>query len=266
MNKITLLIAFTFLCIIGFAQNAPITFEDGEYGADWSWKTFENDDDPALEIVDNPDKTTNTSNKVAKFTSRENGNPYAGCETLHGSDIGEYTMNTNNPTVTIMVYKTVISDVGIKLVTATGWAKPELKVANTKINEWEKITFDFSTVDHENMTYDQLVIFPDFKDRSQDNVSYFDNITFGDQEVNSTEVIENSKVKIYPNPSTDKIKIYNPNGLDIESFSIMNFQGQIVKSSEYTNGQIDITDLVSGLYSIKLRTSEGFINQKILID
>ena len=155
--------ALLLISTLSFAQNNPIDFEEGGHGADWTWTVFENDDNPALEIVANPDATVNTSSTVAKFTARAAGEAHAGCESQHGSDIGNYQITASNSTITIMVYKTVISDVGIKLVTSTGWSKGEIKVANTKVNEWEKLTFDFSGMDHEGMTYDQIVIFPDFK-------------------------------------------------------------------------------------------------------
>jgi hypothetical protein len=38
-----------------------------------------------------------------------------------------------------MVYKTVISDVGIKFVKPDGWSLGEIKVANTVTNEWEEL-------------------------------------------------------------------------------------------------------------------------------
>jgi len=37
-----------------FAQNSPIDFETGGYGATWTWTVFENGDNPSLEIVTNP--------------------------------------------------------------------------------------------------------------------------------------------------------------------------------------------------------------------
>lgn len=266
MKKLIALTALSFIFFNGLSQNTPITFETGENGADWTWTTFENDDNPALEIVDNPAKTgINTSDKAAKFTSRSTGAPYAGCESLHGADIGNYKIDATNSTITIMVYKTVISDVGIKLVTASGWSKGELKVANTKINEWEKLTFDFSTVNHEDMTYDQIVIFPDFKDRSEDHISYFDNLTIGDKEINFTTELVNSQIKIYPNPAVDHVKIDNPKGLKIEACTVLNYQGQIVKSVENPNTSLSLTDLTSGLYTIRFRTSEGFVTQKIIL-
>jgi len=169
-----------------FAQNAPINFESGGNGADWTWTVFENDTNPALEIITNPDQSgTNTSATVAKFTALQLGNPWAGCESLHGTDIGPFVLNETNSTIKIMVWKSVISDVGIKLVAASGWAMPEIKVANTLVNQWEELTFNFSGMINPPASegaYDQIVIFPDFNlaGRGQDNIIYFDNITFSE--------------------------------------------------------------------------------------
>ena len=160
----------------------PIDFETGGFGASWTWTVFQNDDDPAVEIVENPDKTgINTSARVAKITARRNGAPYAGCETKHGTDIGGFTFDENNKTVKIMVYKSVKSDVGIKFAEFNGEAQPETKVANTKINEWEELTFDLSGSIGKGITevVDQIIVFPDFRNRSSESIVYFDNITFG---------------------------------------------------------------------------------------
>ena len=163
--------------------NGPIDFESGGYGANWTWTVFENSDNPpALEIVSNPNSSgINTSSKVAKFTALSSGAAYAGCESQHGSDIGSFKFDSNNSIVKIMVYKTVISDVGLKFVESDGEAQPEVKVANTKTNEWEELTFDLSGSIGKGKTgiIDQIVIFPDFKDRSSNHIIYFDNISFG---------------------------------------------------------------------------------------
>lgn len=162
-----------------FAQNAPIDFETGGYGADWTWTVFENGTNPPVNIIANPDASgANTSDTVAEFTALIAGQPWAGCETLHGADIGTYNITSDNSTIKIMVWKPVISDVGIKLVKPDGWSLGEIKVANTVVNQWEELTFDFTSQISDG--YDQLVIFPDFDlaGRTQDNVCYFDNITF----------------------------------------------------------------------------------------
>ena len=105
---------------------------------------FENDDNPNLDIINNPDPNgINTSSTVAKFTARENGQPWAGCESLHGSDIGAFSLDSSNCIIKIMVYKSKISDVGIKFVDPTSAAQPEIKVSNSVINQWEELVFDF---------------------------------------------------------------------------------------------------------------------------
>ncbi len=182
MKKITTILLML-IASISFSQNNPIDFEAGGFGADWTWTVFENDDDPPLEIIANPDPNgINTSATVAKFTATENGNPWAGVESQQGVDLGTFEWSDNNRIVKIMVWKPVISDVGIKFATETGWAELELKVPNTVTNQWEELTFDFSNAinppNPENGTLGQIIIFPDFAARDQDNIVYFDNITF----------------------------------------------------------------------------------------
>ena len=165
----------------------PIDFESEGNGAEWTWTVFENESNTMLEVIANPYKEgINTSETVAKFTALRVGQPYAGCETKHGEGIGAFKFDETNSVVKILVYKTSISDVALKFAeyAAPGVgaeAQPEVKVANTKINEWEELTFDLSGSIGKGATMiiDQIIIFPDFTSRTADNVIYFDNITFG---------------------------------------------------------------------------------------
>lgn len=158
-----------------FSQNAPIDFEPGGHGATWSWRVFENETNPPLAVVLNPDTTgINPSKNVARFEARQLGQPFAGVESTHGIDIGSWTITQSNAIIRIMVYKPNISDVGIKLVRFDNWSLGEIKVSNTRINEWEQLEFDFSA--HIGNTYDQIVIFPDFTSRSENRIMYFDNV------------------------------------------------------------------------------------------
>ena len=177
-----LILLITSIC---FSQIAPIDFEAGGEGANWGWNVFENADNPPLEFVANPDPSgINTSAMVAKFTARDTNAgaaPYAGLESQHGGNIGTFDLTSENALVNIMVYKTKISDVGIKFATPSGGALPEIKVANTLINQWELITIDFSSYIGlgETTGLDQIIVFPDFINRTADDIIYFDNITFG---------------------------------------------------------------------------------------
>ncbi len=155
----------------------PVNFESPTGGASSLWNVFENVDNPALEIVSNPDASgENTSATVAKFTARQAGQPWAGTETPLQTP---FTLSATNSTVKIKVWKSVISDVGIKFANGAGGSTGEIKVPNTKTNEWEELTFDFSGVigDPNNTNIEFLVVFPDFNARTAETVSYFDAIT-----------------------------------------------------------------------------------------
>jgi hypothetical protein len=209
MKKNILIFSLCSLISSGFSQNVPIDFETGGFGANWTWSVFENEDNPRLEIIDNPDKSgLNTSNKVAKFTARSAGNPWAGCESEHGRDLGSFSFNASNSTLKIMVWKSVISDVGVKFATADNWALIEKKVANTTINQWEELTFDFSShiTEAAGRIYDQIIVFPDFRGRTADEIIYFDNITIG------TSTTLNTPLTAAPSPtmpSSDVISIFS---------------------------------------------------------
>jgi len=161
--------------------NSPapvIDFEPDGVGASWTWAVFENGDNPPLQFVANPDPSgANTSATVAMFTVREGGQPFAGTIT---ADKETFTLDQSNAIVKVMVYKSVLSDVGIKF-EKSGASTGEIKVANTVVNQWEELTFDFSAVigSDANTDITALVVFPDFRGgRTGDNVVYFDNISF----------------------------------------------------------------------------------------
>ena len=87
-------------------------------------------------------------------------------------DIEEFTFNATNTIIKIMVYKSVISDVAMKFEGCS--QEIEIKIPNTVTDEWEEITYDFSSV--MGNTYERIVIIPDFIARTQENIIYFDNI------------------------------------------------------------------------------------------
>ena len=183
MKKI-LLLSIIIAANTCLAQNGPISFESGGFGTLWTWTVFENDNQPPLEIVDNPSATgINLSAQVAKFTAKQNGMPWAGCESQHGTNLGTFTLTSSNCIVKIMVYKPIISPVGIKFATPAGASTGELFVSNTLINQWEELTFDFTGIigAPSSSGIDQLIIFPDFQQRNQDNICFFDNIKFSNQ-------------------------------------------------------------------------------------
>ena len=266
----------------GSGPVSPIDFEATGNGADWTWTVFENGSNPAVEIIANPDPSgVNTSATVMKFTTEEGGMPWAGVESTHGADLGAFEWDANNRIVRIMVWKSVISDVGIKFASNTSWAELELKVPNTKINEWEELTFDFSNAINPpagNGTLDQIIIFPDFiagsspRTEEQTGVSYVDHITFFGEPIEPVDPIGNTashvltELNIYPNPAQDVLNI-QANGI-IDGISIVNLLGQNVLSvsPNDTNSVIDVSRLRRGVYFVQasvqgVETTSKFIKK-----
>jgi len=249
--KIHFLSVAFIMTFVSFGQNIPIDFEQGGHGLNWTWTTFENDTNPALEIVPNPDVSSiNSSSTVAKFTALQAGEPWAGVESMHGTDIGSFSLDNTNCTVKIMVWKPIISDVGIKFVDATNAAQPEIKVSNTLINQWEELTFDFSSrIGVYPIVKDQIVIFPDFDlgGRSQDNVIYFDNV-YGSLNNTNTKDVNHEKMRVYPNPTTDLI--YLENLKSFEKVEIYDLIGNL--KGTHCHKVIDISSFSNGVYLFRL--------------
>lgn len=150
-------------------------------GQDWEWTIFENGDNAATlyEVVANPDKESiNTSEHVAKYIVNAGAQPWAG---LWSNNLPDFTFTIDNAIVKVMVYKDVISGFTVKFENDDNSVAFEKKVANTVINQWEELTFDFS--EKIDLSVSRLVIIPDFPEaRTAGSVNYFDNITFSKKE------------------------------------------------------------------------------------
>jgi hypothetical protein len=123
-------------------------------------------------IVDNPDVSgNNTSTKVVKFTRAFDGNPWAGFwATLNDSiDV------TTNKYLHVKVWKPRISPLHFKLQGGpNGDSEIPSMYAQTVVNGWEDIVFDFSA---KTGKYKLIVFMPDFEDPvtlTEDFVMYFD--------------------------------------------------------------------------------------------
>ena len=165
------------------STNYLVSFETGSLIG--IWNSFENPGQTGFEFANNPSKIgINVSDKVGRFTAVPSGQRWAGCETASGS-IGTWELDATSTTVTMMVYKSVISPVGIKMATKFNGTTFEIKKNNTKINEWELMTFDISSFikSGDATMINKFVVFPDFRSdtdpvRSSDVILYFDDIKF----------------------------------------------------------------------------------------
>jgi hypothetical protein len=192
------------------------------------------------------------------ITVLDNADPWVGA---WSEAYGPLEFTTENHTMEMMVHKTVISNCGIKLEVGDG-DNVEVLVPNTKVGEWELLTFDMTAaIGH---TYNRLVIFPDFPDpRTAGSTCYMDNIGWvgGSSSVGELKA---SKIRVFPNPAAERITLQYPG---MNSVTIANVVGQTVISLELqgTNQEeIDISDLEEGLYLIILDTTEGKISTRFV--
>jgi PKD repeat protein len=157
------------------AVNPAMTTVDFEtVGTDWTWTIAENGSNPAMTFPANPHSGgINTSAHVAQFTALASGAAWALTFT---DNIEPFQFDATNKIVTIQVYKSVISPVGIKF--EGGSTAMEIEVSNTVINQWETISFDFTAAI--GRSYTRLVIIPDFLARSADHTILMDNIVIPD--------------------------------------------------------------------------------------
>lgn len=77
--------------------------------------------------------------------------------------------------------------------------------------------------------------------------------------------VNKNDIRIYPNPATEVI---NVEGLDMQKVTIMNYHGQIVYENKnpLLNNSINIEQFISGIYILKIETSNGLQIKKIVIE
>ncbi|PQV45485.1 putative secreted protein (Por secretion system target) [Jejuia pallidilutea] len=165
-------------------------------------------------------------------------------------------------------------------------------IANVSSNAGTYGTFSATNVTTLDPATDDLNLDIDYKPTSASNYivdqgdnAYYDEALFGDldlsgndrvfnttidlgaYEYNSTLGIDDislntNSVKLYPNPVSDRLFIKSKE--KVESISIYNIKGQLVKQAIETSNGIDVSVLPSGLYIIQINTSNNSINQKFL--
>ena len=98
---------------------------------------------------------------------------------------------------------------------------------------------------------------------------YVDNLAFAGSVTGIKENKLNAEVKLFPNPTSDKLVVSVANSKTTKGqIEISDMQGRKVKALsniDFTmSNTIDVADLPKGEYIIKLSTSEGLLTQKFL--
>jgi hypothetical protein len=69
---------------------------------------------------------------------------------------------------------------------------------------------------------------------------------------------------LYPNPANDVLNIQTKQDLPINSIEVYNQLGQVVLAVTNSVNSIDVTDLASGTYFVKVNTEKGSANAKFV--
>ncbi|MBC7775483.1 MAG: T9SS type A sorting domain-containing protein [Phycisphaerae bacterium] len=219
------------------------------------FKYFANDflENTYSEVVDNPNATgINTSSKVGNFIKTANALPFAGMYT---------DPNFESPidwkgvkTVKAKVHMDHIGNFSVKVEgSATGAPALELKVANTLINQWEELTYDFSTVP-DNGEYRRLTLFFDLgiDATGSDVTSYFDDIVIGAGKCGSVSTFSPADavpMRVSPNPTADYLMVENMEGVArLEVFDLFGRRLGVVSTSGDTYTDLNVSQFPAGMY------------------
>ena len=102
---------------------------------------------------------------------------------------------------------------------------------------------------------------------SENNELIYENPNYNDCYMITTGIQESKKelFNIYPNPVKDKIYIVNHQNIKIKSIILSDYLGNEIKYFITNNYYLDIHDIPSGLYILKINYTKGVIIKKIII-
>ncbi len=82
-----------------------------------------------------------------------------------------------------------------------------------------------------------------------------------------TNEFSDSSFSVYPNPATNLVKISSKENVVVNAISITDINGRVVKNNKFENRaniEVNISDLTSGVYLIKITSNEGTETKKII--
>lgn len=74
------------------------------------------------------------------------------------------------------------------------------------------------------------------------------------------------KLKIYPNPTSEKINIEYENDIEVQSIQLLDMSGRVVKRFSKNDKELNVSDIYSCTYLLNIQTKEGSVNKKIVIE
>jgi hypothetical protein len=84
--------------------------------------------------------------------------------------------------------------------------------------------------------------------------------------LNVSEVIAEGSFSVYPNPAKNVLNISNTINAVVNNVVLTDLNGRVVKSQNLNTveGQVNISDLATGIYMMNVNTDKGSITKKII--
>jgi len=153
----------------------------------------------------------------------------------------------------------VQSSVGGNNVTLTKAVKGDNTYATYKFDFTGKLAgkYDASKIDK---VYLNFTPGWDAAGKYKGNVT-FDYLKIGDAATAIKQIYNPTDLAVYPNPANNTIALKNMSSMNIQSIAITNISGQLVKTLKtYDGGQINVQDLRSGVYFVRVLSSDNTVN------
>lgn len=261
---------FTFLFLIALVSTSFGQIErffDFETAVDTGWVVFANTGmggPQDISIVANPLQVDpNTSDSCLMFHVRPGADRWVGFFT----DYHLVEMTEEAHTLVAMVYKEVISPVGLKVERSLNDGPDEtIKAPNTVTDEWELLSFEF--VNAIGYFYERFTIFPDFPDDARQETDstdvWMDNIGVPQEDNTTVKEFGDSKMWLYPTPATNRMAVQCEKMTGIVISDVMGRQVKSMKFDITDSKVIPTADLSSGIYFITAETTKGRVTLRFL--
>lgn len=209
-----------------------------------------------FEVVTNPNPTgINQSSKVGKFVKAGDALPFAG---IYSNPNLESPIDWKGvKMVKAKVHMDHIGNFAVKVEgSSTGAPAFEIPVPNTKVNEWEELTFNFAAVP-DNGEYRRLTLFFDLgiDATGTDVTSYFDDIVIGDGNCQSVGVfapVNPAAMRVAPNPTSSVLLVENMEGVvRLEIFDLYGRRVATAATSGDTFTYLDVSKFPAGMYLLQ---------------
>ncbi|MCB9307375.1 MAG: T9SS type A sorting domain-containing protein [Lewinellaceae bacterium] len=219
-------------------------------------------DGQTLEVADNPMPAgINTSSKAIKYVQ-------SGSAPIFSGAFAQLDANVDFKGTKQIKAKVLMDHIGTFTMKVEEFGNPfppvEITVPNTKMNEWEELTFDFSAV-ADDAKYSRLTVLVDLGSTGggTDVVTYFDDIVIGEGACGIIGTFTPPTVagmRVSPNPATDNLWVENFEG--VSRIAVFNAYGQrlsMANTSNDTRTDVNISQLPAGIYTITGYNEQGVL-------